>query len=117
MIKTYWYEDKSIEVLYCPNEAGLRAMLKLHKIEHPDDTMAYCDTFGDEQPDKWGRLYLLTEFNLDSTIHECIHLASGIMASKGHKTLDLTTEHATELEEQFCELVANLVSLISEDRP
>lgn len=106
------YEDKSIEVYYFDNSDDLKGCLAENGLEYTDDTIAYCDTFGDEDTTKWGRLYLLNDRDLDSTIHECIHLTSGIMAQKGYKTLDLTTKHATPVEEAFCGLVGNLVGLL-----
>lgn len=75
-----------------------------------DDTIAGCDCF------KTGvcvaNLYFLDSSTIDDVAHEATHLALGILARQGIKSIKVTAEKAPEEEEKLAYLVGRLTSKI-----
>lgn len=111
---TLEYDGKLIDVEYFDTDAQLMRGLERDGIKPKYESIAYCDTYDETHP-KWGKLYLLKILDLGSVAHECMHLASGILARQGKKQFELTFGDASDLEEEFCELAGELAKLVLED--
>jgi hypothetical protein len=81
------------------------------KITDPDayqkDILAYTDNY--PTGEECGRMYLLDK-SVNTLAHEAVHIANGILARHGYKSLESTTDKAPQLEEDFCDLVGTITS-------
>lgn len=109
------YLGKKIKVEYFDTDTELMGGLEKDAVKPKYQSIAYCDTFTEEEnPTYWGKIYLLKELDIDCIAHECTHLASGILARKyGDTAFKLTAGDATDLEEEFCGIVGEVTELLA----
>lgn len=56
-----------------------------------------------------GRMYLLDK-SINTLAHEAAHMANGILARCGHTSVELTTDKAPQIEEDFADLIGTITS-------
>lgn len=71
------------------------------------DTIAYTDCY--ETGEEAGAIYLLDK-SVDTLAHEATHMALGIIARHGHKTIVATVDEEPELSHDLCKLVGAITS-------
>lgn len=111
------FEDKTILIEYFTTDVELMDKLKADGVRPEYDALAYCETYSDDKPSVWGKLYFLNDVTPSVVAHESVHLASGILARKWGKSkgldLRLTTELATDTEEEFASIVEGVTELLT----
>lgn len=94
-------------------EEGFFAALKSDGIVNvEEDTIAYCDNY--ENGDECGRMYFLGDYISDpnTVSHEATHMALGIIARHGHKSIVATTGEEPELSHDLCKLIGAITGEI-----
>jgi hypothetical protein len=111
------FDDKLILVEFFDNDAELMAKLVQDGGQPEYDSLAYCETYSDDTK-AWGKLYFLKDVKPSTVAHESVHLASGILARKHGKpkglNLWLTTETATDTEEELAAIVEGITQLLTD---
>lgn len=111
------FEGKTILIEYFATDIKLMAKLKADGEQPENDVLAYCETYSDDKPSVWGKLYFLNDVTPSVVAHESVHLASGILARKWGKPkgldLRLTTELATDTEEELASIVEGVTELLT----
>lgn len=110
----YNYDGKTFNVIrFCCDDHLVETLRGLPGVTK--DTIAYTNTFSEaERPDCWADVYVIRGLDVGTAAHESTHLASGIAARRGHRSLELTEDVASLFEEEFCQMIGELTVLIAD---
>jgi len=82
------------------------------KVEN-NDTIAYTDCYpavvNGKENEEAGRMYFLDK-TVDTFAHEATHMALGIIARHGHKSIVATIDEEPELSHDLCYLIGQITS-------
>lgn len=88
-------------------EQDLLSALRSDGIKPETDTIAYTDCY--PNGDECGRMYFLDK-TVDTFAHEATHMALGIIARHGHKSIVATVDEEPPLSHDLCYLVGAITS-------
>lgn len=106
--KRHWFK-----VWRYATEQDLLSALKSDHIKPETDTIAYTDCYpaivNGETNEEAGRMYFLDK-TVDTFAHEATHMALGIIARHGHKSIVATIDEEPELSHDLCYLIGAITS-------
>lgn len=106
--KRHWFK-----VWRYSTEQDLLSALRSDHITPEQDTIAYTDCYpaivGGKENEEAGRMYFLDK-TVDTFAHEATHMALGIIARHGHKSIIATIDEEPPLSHDLCYLVGAITS-------
>jgi len=106
--KRHWFK-----VWRYATEQDLLSALKSDHIKPEKDTIAYTDCYpavvNGAINEESGRMYFLDK-TVDTFAHEATHMALGIIARHGHKSIVATIDEEPELSHDLCYLIGAITS-------
>lgn len=106
--KRHWFK-----VWRYATEQDLLSALRSDGIRPETDTIAYTDCYpaivNGKENEESGRMYFLDK-TVETFAHEATHMALGIIARHGHKSLVATIDEEPPLSHDLCYLVGAITS-------
>lgn len=107
--KRHWFK-----VWRYATEQDLYSALKSDHIKLDNkDSIAYCDCYppivNGKENEEAGRMYFLDK-TVETFAHEATHMALGILARHGHKSVVATIDKEPELSHDLCYLIGSITS-------
>jgi len=106
--KRHWFK-----VWRYATEQDLLSALKSDHIKPESDTIAYTDCYpaivNGKENEECGRMYFLDK-TVGTFAHEATHMALGILARHGHKSIVATIDEEPELSHDLCYIVGAITS-------